>query len=80
MFQIDTVSDRIIAARDNLSIRTMLVIVGHMPVDYGNALDEYINELGFLEGLLDNEVYDYVVILADFNTDLHTQDGHCSKY
>ena len=69
----------------------MLVIVVYMPVDYGDsdALDDYIIEHGFLEGLLDNEVYDYVVTLADCITDLHTmadcitdlrtKDSHCSR-
>ena len=43
-----------------------------MPVDYGDgdALNEYIMELGFLEGTLEIVQYDHVLLLGDFNTDL----------
>lgn len=51
-----------------------------MPVDYGNSetLDEYVSELGILEGLLDEEVYDHVVILGDFNSDIRKPERRFS--
>ena len=58
VFPIDTVSSRIIAVRVNSSLGIILVIVVYfLPVDYGDsdALDVYVSELGFLEGILDND-------------------------
>lgn len=51
-----------------------------MPVDYGSSdsLDDYVSELGYLEGLLDNEKYDCAILLGDFNADLRRQDGRFS--
>ena len=43
-----------------------------VPADYGDsdALDVYVSEFGFLEGILDNESYDHVIVMGDLNTDL----------
>ena len=44
------------------SYGVILVIALDMPVDYGNgdALNEYIMKLGFLEGTLETVHYDHV--------------------
>ena len=54
------------------SYGVILVIALYMPVDYGDddALNEYIMELGFLEGTLEIVQYDHVLLLGDFNNDL----------
>ena len=80
VFHIDTVSDRMVAIKVSTSVGVVLMIALYMPVDYGdcNARDEYITELGFLEGLLDMEVYDHVVLLGDFNADLHRNESRFS--
>ena len=81
VFPIDTVSDRIIAVRVNSSLGSILVIVVYLPVDYGDsdALDVYVSELGFLEGILDNESYDHVIVMGDLNTDLRHGDRFASR-
>ena len=63
VFPIKTVSDMIIAARLNSSIGCILMIAVYMPVDYENSdgLDDYVAELGVLEGLLGNERYDHII-------------------
>ena len=51
-----------------------------MSTEYGNseALEDYSMELGCLDGILDAEVYDAVVVLVDFNADLR-KSGRFSK-
>ena len=71
---IKTASDRMAGIRITTSLGTILIVSVYMPVDYGDgqALEDYITEIGFLEGLLESNEYDGVNILGDFNTDLLT--------
>ena len=63
VFPIETISDRMVAVKVRTSLGVILMIALYMPVDYGDstACDEQIAELGFLEGLIDMEVYDHIV-------------------
>ena len=71
-------SDRIVAVQVTSSCGTILVADVYMPVDYGDtqSLDEYISEIGCLEGVDD---YDEVIILGDFNSDLRNEKNRMSR-
>ena len=77
MFPIDTTSDRMVAVKVRTSLGVILMIALYMPIDYGDctAYDEHIAKLGFVEGLLDMEVYDHIVLMGDFDADLHRNES-----
>ena len=60
---------------------TVLIIAVYMPVDYGCrvSMENYNVELGYIEGLLESEVYDDIIILGDFNVDLSCKKGRFTK-
>ena len=80
VFPIDTISDRMVAVKVRTSLVVILMIALYMHVDYGDctAYDEYIVELGFVEGLLDMKVHDHMALMRDFNDDLHRNEIWCS--
>ena len=80
IFPVKTASNRMVAIRIRSCSGLILVIAVYMPVEYGDstALDEYNMELGYLDGLLDIEDYNEVVILGDFNADLR-KSGRFSR-
>ena len=77
IFPIASVFDRMVAVRLKTDRGNQLVVSVYMPVDYGDreSSENYDAEIGFLEGLLESDVYDGVVILGDFNADLDSKKG-----
>ena len=68
---VKTASERMVAVQLRSCSGIILVISIYMPTEYGNseALEDYNMELRYLDGILDAEVYDAVVVLGDFNAD-----------
>lgn len=77
---VQSASDRIVAIKLLSEEGAILIISVYMPTNYRDrsSYEDYISELGFLEGLLEFEHYDHVVILGDFNADLRFLEGRFS--
>ena len=80
VFPLSSVSDGIVAVQVKADHGAILVIAVYLPVNYGDSasFDDFITELGYLDGLLESEMYDHVIVMGDFNIDLRRREGKFS--
>ena len=67
---------------DILTIQKQWLLPVFKPVDYGEIqshADEWLSELGYLEGVLHSNTYDRVITLGGFNTGLRMKNKRFSK-
>ena len=59
----------------------ILIIAVYMPVECGSVVnrEEYISELGVVEGLLEIDDHDQVVLMGDFNADIRRSDRRFAR-
>ena len=69
-----TPSDRLCTISIDLGVRKILVAAVYMPCDLGDVTssDDYEEELGYLDGLVNSPEFDSKIIIGDFNGNTHS--------
>ena len=82
IFPVQTASDRIVAVKMMSEAGVILIIAVYMPVECGSVVnrEEYISELGVVEGLLEIDDHDQVVLMGDFNADIRRSDRRFARF